>query len=67
MKQILKKINELNETQKVETKGKRLIKSQEKLLSFFDDLTKIFNNNNDNIKIVNKIITQFKMKIITKL
>ena len=67
MKQILKKINELNETQKVETKGKRLVKSQEKLLSFFDDLTKIFNNNNDNIKIVNKIITQFKMKIITKL
>ena len=33
-----KKINELNETQKVETKGKSLIKSQEKLLSLFGDL-----------------------------
>ena len=40
VKQILKKINELNKTQKVETKGKRLIKSQEKLLSLFDDLVK---------------------------
>ena len=35
-----KKINELNETKNVETKGKRLIKSQEKLLSLFDDLVK---------------------------
>ena len=33
-----KKINELNETQKVETKRKSLIKSQEKLLSLFGDL-----------------------------
>ena len=35
-----KKTNELNETKNVETKGKRLIKSQEKLLSLFDDLVK---------------------------
>ena len=42
-----KKINELNEIKKVETKGKRLIKSQEKLLSLFDDLKAIFNNNNN--------------------
>ena len=43
-----KKINELNETKNVETKGKRLIKSQEKLLSLFDNLKTIFNNNNNN-------------------
>ena len=43
-----KKINELNETKNVETKGKGLIKSQEKLLSLFDNLKKIFNNNNNN-------------------
>ena len=42
-----KKINELNEIKKVETKGKRLIKSQEKLLRLFDDLKIIFNNNNN--------------------
>ena len=42
-----KKINELNEIKKVETKGKRLIKSQEKLVSLFDDLKTIFNNNNN--------------------
>ena len=55
MNQILKKINELNEIQKGGTKGKRLIKSQEKLSSLFDDLTKNFNNNNNNnIKIVNE-------------
>ena len=42
-----KKINELNEIKKVETKGKRLIKSQQKLLSLFDDLKTIFNNNNN--------------------
>ena len=40
-----KKINELNEIKKVEIKGKRLIKSQEKLLSLFDDLKTIFNEN----------------------
>ena len=39
-----KKINELNEIKKVEIKGKRLIESQKKLLSLFDDLLKtIFN------------------------
>ena len=39
-----KKINELNEIKKVETNGKRLIESQKKLLSLFDDLLKsIFN------------------------
>ena len=43
-----KKINELNEMKKVETKGKRLIKSQEKLLRLFDDLKTIFDNNNNN-------------------
>ena len=43
-----KKINELNEIKKVETKGKRLIKSQKKLLSLFDDLETIFNNSNNN-------------------
>ena len=42
-----KKINELNEIKKVETKGKRLIKSQKKLLSLFDDLKTIFNNSNN--------------------
>ena len=43
-----KKINKLNEIKKVETKRKRLIKSQQKLLSLFDDLKTIFNNNNSN-------------------
>ena len=43
-----KKINELNEIKNVETKGRRLIKNQEKLLSLFDDLKTIFNNNNKN-------------------
>ena len=42
-----KKINELNEIKKVETKGKRLIKSQQNLLSFFDDLKTISDNNNN--------------------
>ena len=40
VKQILKKLNELNEIKKVEIKGKRLIESQKKLLSLFDDLLK---------------------------
>ena len=35
-----KKINELNEIKKVEIKGKRLIESQKKLLSLFDNLLK---------------------------
>ena len=42
-----KKINELNKIKNVETKGKRLIKNQEKLLSLFDDLKTIFNSNNN--------------------
>ena len=37
------KINKLNEIKKVETNGKRLIESQKKLLSLFDDLKTIFN------------------------
>ena len=43
-----KKINELNEIKNVETKGKRLIKIQEKLLRLFDDLVEANLNNNDN-------------------
>ena len=42
-----KKINELNEIKKVETNGKRLIESKKKLLSLFDDVKTIFNNNNN--------------------
>ena len=49
-----KKINELNKIKNIETKGKRLIKIQEKLLSLFDNLKTIFNNNNNNNKIVNE-------------
>ena len=43
-----KKINELNEIKKAEIKGKRLINSQKILLSLFDNLKTIFNNNNNN-------------------
>ena len=42
-----KKINELNKIKKIEIKGKRLIENQKKLLSLFDDLKTIFNNNNN--------------------
>ena len=45
VKQILKKKNELNEIKKVETKSKRLIENQKKLLGSFDDLKSIFNVN----------------------
>ena len=49
-----KKINELNEIKKVKIKGKRLIESQKKLLSLFDDLKTIFtetvNESNSNAK-----------------
>ena len=73
-----KKINELNETKIVETKGKRPSNSQKTLLSLFDDLVEaILNNSNnkivneDNNKIVNednnKIGNLMSMKIITKL
>ena len=61
-----KKINELNETKNVETKDKRLIKSQEKLLGFYDNLKTIFNNNNNN-KIVNEDNNKIQKKIITKI
>ena len=41
-----KKINELNEIKKADTKNKRLINGQKILLSLFDDLVEaIFNNN----------------------
>ena len=43
-----KKINEFNKIKKVETKGKGLINSQKTLLSLFDYLKTIFNNNNNN-------------------
>ena len=54
-----KKINELNEMKKVETKNKRVIKGQKILLDLFDDLVEaIFNNNKivneDNNKTVNE-------------
>ena len=50
-----KKINELNKIKKVEIKGKRLIESQKKLLSLFDDLLKTIlnetvNESNSNTK-----------------
>ena len=49
-----KKINELKEIKKVETKGKRLIDGQKILLKLFDDLLETIyfvkkeNNNNNN-------------------
>ena len=43
-----KKINELNDIKKIQTKRKRLSISQKTLLSLFDDLKIIFNNNNNN-------------------
>ena len=42
-----KKIDKLNETKKLETKCKRLIKNQEKLLILFDDLVEAISNNNN--------------------
>ena len=47
VKQMLKKINELNKIKEGETKGRRLIDSQKTLLSLFDDLKAISNNNNN--------------------
>ena len=41
-------MNKLNKIKKVETKGKRLINSKKTLLSLFDNLKTIFNNNNSN-------------------
>ena len=40
-----KKINKLNKTKEVEIKGRPLVDSQKALLSLFDDLKTIFNNN----------------------
>ena len=56
-----KKGNELNEIKKVEIKGKRLIESQKKLLSLFDDLLKtIFNEtvNENNSSTKNKTVNE---------
>ena len=61
-----KKINELNERKKVETKGKRLIKTQQKLLSLFNDLKRIFNNNknsNNNERERERVIIKMKTKM----
>ena len=70
------KIDELNETKKIEIKGKRLINNQKTLLSLSDDLKTIFNNNNnkivneDNNKVVNednnKIVNEDNNKIVNK-
>ena len=64
-----KKINKLIKTKNVETKGKEIVKSQEKLLSLFDDLKTVFNNN-DNNKIVNednnKIQSEDNNKIVNE-
>ena len=43
-----KKLNELNEIKKVEINGKKLIESQKKLLSLFDNLLKTTFNKTDN-------------------
>ena len=64
-----KKINELNEIKKVETKGKRLIESQKKLLSLFDDLKTVFNETVNEIVILKmkvKVILKVTMKVIMR-
>ena len=68
-----KKINKLNEIKKVETNGKRLIESQKKLLSLFDDLLKtIFNktvnesNSNTKNETVNKSNSSTKNKTLNE-
>ena len=55
-----KKINELHEIKKLETNGKRLIESQKKLLSLFDDLKTIFNKtvNESNSNTKNETINE---------
>ena len=63
------KINELNEIKKVETKGKRLIESQKKLLSLFDDLKTVFNETVNEIVILKmkvKVILKVTMKVIMR-
>ena len=52
--------NELNKIKKVETKGKRLIKNQEKLLRLFDHSKTAFNNNNSNINSNNNNESNYK-------
>ena len=63
-----KKINELNKIKEVEIKSKRLINSQKTLLSLFDDLKTIFNNNDNSNKILNednnKIVNEDSNKIV---
>ena len=56
-----KKIDKLKETKKLETKGKRLIKSREKLLSLFDDQFQIII-----IMIIIIIIIILIMRVIVK-
>ena len=58
-----KKINELNEIKKVEKNGKRLIKSQKKLPSLFDDLLKIIFNETVIMKLTIKVIMRVIMRV----
>ena len=47
--QLVKQNKRIKRIKKVETKGKRLIENQKKLLSLFDNLKTIFNvNENEN-------------------
>ena len=60
---VKKKLNELNEIKKVEINGKKLIESQKKLLSLFDNLLKtIFNKTDNENKTVNKNNSNTKNK-----
>ena len=63
-------INELNKIKEVEIKSKRLINSQKTLLSLFDDLKTIFNNNDNSNKILNedsnKTVNDDNNKIVDK-
>ena len=49
------KLNALNEINKTEIKGKRLINGQKKLLNLFDLLEAIFNNNNASVNEDNNV------------
>ena len=67
-----KKLNELNEIEKVEIKGKRLINSKKNLLSLFDDLLEtIFNktvneSNSNTNKVKVKVIMKVTIKVIVR-
>ena len=61
-----RKINDLNEIKNVETKGKRLIKSEEKLLRLSDDLVKAILNNNNKIIIIVIVVILIIMRVIVK-